>query len=213
MTPDDYNAKQLADGALTTTDITTLVRYWQAKHGLDADGMAGARTLASVRPVETRWLHNPLPVLAGGRRAVVTSEFRPPDRPNHNGIDLFYRWQAGDEPHLVGDRGAVGKMPDGSPKWVILYGTMALAAAAGTVRDAGNSPTGHRCWVDHGNGLRTGYFHLLDVRVTNGQAVAVGAELGLVGDNPADNDGRHLHFELSPVDAYAPMDPAPFLLP
>lgn len=42
---DDYNAKQLASGALTMAHVTTLVRAWQDAHGLTADGMAGSATL------------------------------------------------------------------------------------------------------------------------------------------------------------------------
>jgi len=43
--------------------------------------------------------------------------------------------------------------------------------------------------------------------------VKTGNQIGLVGDNPIDNDGPHCHFELSPVDRYEPMDPTPYLLP
>jgi len=49
--PDSYNASQLAGHALTPSHVTTLVRYWQAGHGLDADGMAGPRTITSLAPV------------------------------------------------------------------------------------------------------------------------------------------------------------------
>lgn len=211
MTPaEQYNAAQIAAGKLTSAHITELVRYWQAGHGLTADGLAGPMTIASLGP--GRFLSNPLPVLSDGRKAVVTSEFRPADRPNHDGVDWFYSHRTGDQPDFVGDHGAAGKRPDGRPAWVVPYGTLALAAAPGRVTLAGDSPTGHRIWIDHGNGLRTGYFHLLDVRVTVGQVLELGAPLGLVGDNPGDHDGRHLHFELSPVDKYAPIDPVPFLV-
>lgn len=50
-TPDEYNRAQLAAGALTPTGVTALVRYWQAGHGLEADGLAGPRTLTSLAPV------------------------------------------------------------------------------------------------------------------------------------------------------------------
>lgn len=210
MTPADYNAKQIADGALSMENVTDLVRFWQnGHHPLEADGMAGPATIASLGP--RPFLACPLPVLVGGRKAEVTSEFRPPDRPNHDGVDLFYRWRAGDKPDFVGDKGCAGTV-DGHPKWVVPYGTCAIAAAAGTVDSASNSSTGFRCWIDHGNGLRSGYFHLSDLRVSVGQRVEVGRQLGLVGDNPADNDARHLHFELSPVGHYSPMDPVPYLL-
>jgi len=195
---------------MTPEQVTILVRHWQATHGLVADGIVGPLTLASIDGAR-RFLSNPLPVLADGRRAQVTSEFRPADRPNHNGVDLFYRWAPGDEPNFVGDRGAVGVV-DGHPKWVVPTGTLAVAAAAGRVQLAGNSATGYRVWIDHGNGMRTGYFHLLDTRVAIGQVVIVGMPLGLVGDNPADHDGRHLHWELSPVDRYEPIDPVPWMV-
>jgi len=214
MTAAEYNAAQLAAGKLTTEHVTELVRHWQASAGLEVDGMAGPVTIASIeasiRPA--RFLANPLPKLPDGRVAAITSEFRPPDRPNHDGVDLFYPWRAGDEPDFVGDKGCAGKTADGKPKWVIPYNTFAIAAAHGTVLTAGNSKTGYRVWIDHGNGLRSGYFHLLDVRVGVGWPVEAGTPLGLVGDNPADHDGRHLHFELSPVDEYAPMDPMPYFL-
>lgn len=210
MTPDEFNAAQLASGALTVAHVTEMVRAWQTAHGLVVDGKAGPITIASIVP-EPFVLHSPLPVLADGRKPAVTSEFRPADRPNHNGVDLFYRWVAGDQPSFVGDHGCAGKNADGTPRWVVPTGTLAIAAAPGVVRDAGNSLTGFRCWIDHQNGLRSGYFHLLDLRVINGQSVTTGTALGLVGDNPVDHDGRHLHFELSPVDRYDPMDPAPFI--
>lgn len=212
--PADYNAAQLAAGTLTAEHVTKLVSYWQAMHQLVEDGMAGPRTIASIvtagRPAP--FLACPLPTLVDGRKAQVTSEFRPPDRPNHDGVDWFYSWRPGDKPDFVGDKGCAGKNADGTPRWVVPTGTLAIAAAAGRVTLAGNSPTGYRIWIDHGNGLRTGYFHLLDCRVLVGTFVPVGHPLGLVGDNPADNDGRHLHFELSPVDRYAPIDPVPYLV-
>lgn len=216
---DDYNAKQITSGALTIEHITTLVRYWQIAAGLEVDGEAGPKTIASIdlqaskaaRP-SAPFLSCPLPTLPDGRRAVITSSFRPADRPNHDGCDWFYEWRVGDKPDFTGDHGAAGKKSDGSPKWGVPIGTTARAAADGVVQLASNSATGYRVWVDHGNDWRTGYFHLTDLRVRVGDKVLVGYPLGAVGDNPADFDARHLHFELSPVDRYAPIDPEPFLL-
>jgi murein DD-endopeptidase MepM/ murein hydrolase activator NlpD len=54
---------------------------------------------------------------------------------------------------------------------------------------------------------------LLGVQVSVGQVVKTGDSIGPVGDNPKDGDARHLHFELSPVSHYAPVNPEPFLLP
>jgi murein DD-endopeptidase MepM/ murein hydrolase activator NlpD len=222
VTPDEYNRAELVAGRLTISHITALVLEFQRARQLSADGMAGPKTRAAIERLamgrpgtaptpDDMVLAYPLPVLPDGRIAVITSSFRPADRPNHDGVDLFYRWRAGDKPDFVGDKGCAGKNPDGTPKWVIPYGVTARAAAAGTVQIAGNSPTGYRLWIDHDNGLRTGYFHLLDLRVAVGQVIPAGTELGLIGDNPKDHDGRHLHFELSPVDRYAPIDPAPYL--
>jgi murein DD-endopeptidase MepM/ murein hydrolase activator NlpD len=219
MSADEYNKAEIISGRLTYSEITALVKFFQEAKGLDADGKAGPVTQLEIDKLlgpatnpPTLALALPLPtLLASGRRPIITSEFRPPDRPKHNGVDLFYHWQPGDRPDFIGDKGAAGKNADGSPKFVVPYGVFAIAAQDGIVQVAGNSTTGYRLWIDHGNGLRTGYFHLLDLHVSVGERVSVGQELGLVGDNPADNDGRHLHFELSPVDRYAPMDPAPYL--
>lgn len=218
---DDYNHAELIAGRLTMAHITKLVQFWQmeAQSGLLVpDGMFGPKTREDLEraigpaPVVVPHLELPLPQLAYNRRAHVTSGYRTSDRPNHNGVDLFYRWVAGDKPDFVGDKGCATRLPNGDPKWVVPYGVHAIAAADGRIQIAGNSSTGYRCWIDHGNGWRTGYFHLLDLKISVGQMVVSGQPLGLVGDNPADTDGRHLHFELSPVDRYAPVDPAPYLV-
>lgn len=217
---DEYNQRELVAGRLTIAHITKLVEHWQesSQTGLTPDGFFGPKTRADLEngmhgeqpaAFELGW---PLATLADGRRPLVTSSFRPKDRPDHAGLDLFYVWAPGDKPDFVGDKGCAGKKPNGEPKYVVPYKTDAIAAAEGIIQIAGNSPTGYRLWIDHGNGLRTGYFHLLDLKVAVGDIIMLGAPLGLVGDNPKDHDGRHLHFELSPSDRYAPMDPEPFLL-
>lgn len=214
---DDYNHAELIAGRLTMAHITELVSAYQFERGLKPDGMFGPKTRALVdkavgpAPDTIPHLDLPLPVLPGNRRAQITSAYRTQDRPNHNGVDLFYRWVAGDKPDFVGDKGCATRLPNGDPKWAVPYGVHAIAAGDGRIQIAGNSSTGYRCWVDHGNGWRTGYFHLLDLKVSVGQQVVSGQPLGLVGDNPTDTDGRHLHFELSPVDRYAPIDPAPYM--
>jgi murein DD-endopeptidase MepM/ murein hydrolase activator NlpD len=219
MNADDFNKAELIAGRITPAHLTHLVRFYQMRSGLTADGMLGPDTRATLqagmqKPAlsAARFLHSPMPRLPDGRTAKITSAFRPADRPNHNGIDLFYAWADGDRPSHIGDKGCAGKRPDGKPRWGVPYYTNAIAAWSGRVQIAGASPTGYRLWIDHGNGYRTGYFHLLDLKVAVGDQVSVGSALGSIGDNPADNDGRHLHFELSPVDRYAPIDPAPFFL-
>jgi murein DD-endopeptidase MepM/ murein hydrolase activator NlpD len=218
MTAEEYVKQELTAGRLTYAHIVELVKFFQKDHTLLADGKPGTNTRQAIEAgmIKTLaghpFLHAPLPTLAYGRKPYITSSFKPSDRPNHVGCDWFYAWEHGDLPDFVGDRGAAGKKADGTPKHVVPFGVNAVAAADGTVQVAGNSATGYRLWIDHGNGWRTGYFHLLDLKVHVGDVVKAGDRLGLVGDNPKDNDGRHLHFELSPVDKYAPVDPEPFLV-
>lgn len=151
----------------------------------------------------------PLLQLEGGRRPVVTSAYRTRDRPGHDGVDLFYRYRRGDPEMRAGDGGAVVKK--GLRRWWIPPGTEAVSAGRGQVILAGRLATGLRCWVDHGHGYRTGYFHLSTLAVMGGDLVEAGQPLGLVGHNPAAHDARHLHFEVSPTDRYEPLDPEPFL--
>lgn len=218
MTAEEYVAQELAAGRLTHHHLVLLTREYQLDNGLEPDGRPGPATRAALdflqRPDPKETLFKfacPLHPLPDGRKAVITSAYRTADRPNHDGVDLFYHYAEGDSPSKGGDGGAaVGK--DGKPKWVVPYGQYAFAAAAGTVQVAGYSKTGYRCWIDHGNGWRTGYFHLLDLKVHQGEHVLPQTPLGLVGHNPSGFDARHLHFELSPVDRYAPVDPQPHIL-
>lgn len=207
----EYNAEQLAAHELTPELVTWLVRQFQVGAGLGLDGWAGPKTIAAIKAA-MRFLSSPLPTLPDGRVAQVTSAFRTAARPDHDGVDFFYSWRAGDRPDWVGDGGAATKLPSGQPKWGIPDGTMAIAAADGVVGIANGSPTGWRCWVHHANGLRSGYFHLANLVVKTGQAVKRGAQLGIVGDNPRDTDARHLHFEVSPIERYEPLDPALYLV-
>jgi murein DD-endopeptidase MepM/ murein hydrolase activator NlpD len=212
----EYNAEQLAERELTPELVTWLVRQFQVGAGLGLDGWAGPKTIAAIKTA-MRFLHSPLPTLADGRAAQVTSSFglRPDGKggeQQHDGVDLFYSWRAGDRPDWVGDGGAATKLPSGQPKWGIPDGTMAIAAADGVVGIANGSPSGWRCWIHHSNGLRSGYFHLRNLVVRTGQAVSRGAQLGIVGDNPRDTDARHLHFEVSPIERYEPLDPALYLV-
>lgn len=141
-----------------------------------------------VLPYHRCW---PLRMLADGRRPAITSRhaLRNPDRPTHRGVDLFYRYQQGDPPMRVGDGGRTGR-------WWIPDNTWAVAPADGLVELAVNSRTGHRVWVRHAGGLLTGGFHMTTLAVKPGDAVRMGDPIGVVGDNPADHDARHLHWEV-----------------
>lgn len=218
MTAQSYNRKQYEAEFLTDDHVVKLVEYWQRGHDLTVDGYAGPNTIRSIAgplrlPIMTIRKNYPLVVLADGRKPIQTSGFytENPSRPNHKGADFFYEWLDTDPDMKIGDGGAILK--NGKRRWwyppadlVTRYG-FAIAAAAGTVQIAGVTRTGWRCWVDHGNGERTGYFHLKVLHVEQGANVAAGQVLGPVGDNPRDRDAQHLHFEVSPADQYAPMNP------
>ena len=77
------------------------------------------------------------------------------------------------------------------------YGTSVMAAAAGTVIWAGwrNNCGGYQIWVDHGNGMSTGYFHLSAILVGAGSYVGRGEQIGRIGQSGCAT-GPHLHFEV-----------------
>lgn len=238
MTPEEFVKLALDKGTITPRHIAALTWYYQTNQkvaALNVDGKPGPLTLSAVesglswllvapKPPPAPdpravgpFLASPMPLLPGrmtpqARKAVITSGFRPADRKDHNGCDFFYRWEEGDQPRFVGDGGCEGKDLNGNPKWVVPYDTCALAAADGVVQTAGPSATGYRVWIDHGNGLRSGYFHLENVFYRAGAKVTKGTAIGRIGHNPADADGRHLHFEVSPVEKYEPLDPERYLI-
>lgn len=108
---------------------------------------------------------------------VVTSEFQPPDRPNHNGMDF-----------------SGGPAVMGAPIPCAGNGTVYLTASEGNYGGYGNV-----CVVDHGtvNGhwSLTLYAHMDTFPVVSvGQTVVRGQTLGPVG-NTGNSYGAHLHFE------------------
>ncbi|KQV25768.1 hypothetical protein ASG83_05695 [Yonghaparkia sp. Soil809] len=85
------------------------------------------------------------------------------------------------------------------------------AAASGTVVYAGpNGTYGNFVMISHGNGLTTGYAHILNggIRVSNGQQVSAGQTIAAVGSTGASN-GCHLHFEVR--TGGTAIDPVPFM--
>ena len=89
------------------------------------------------------------------------------------------------------------------------FGTDIRATAAGRVVFAGTAGGyGTMVEVDHGNGITTRYAHMGGVAVTEGQAVARGSILGVVGATGRAT-GPHLHYEVR-VDG-EPVDPTRFL--
>jgi murein DD-endopeptidase MepM/ murein hydrolase activator NlpD len=83
------------------------------------------------------------------------------------------------------------------------------AAKAGVVTTAeAQSGYGNLIVLDHGNGETTRYGHMSAFTVAKGQAVAIGQQIGLVG-NTGRSTGPHLHFEIR-IGGTA-MDPRPYL--
>jgi murein DD-endopeptidase MepM/ murein hydrolase activator NlpD len=81
-----------------------------------------------------------------------------------------------------------------------------LGAAEGTPVQATNSGRvvlarqlkvrGNMIIIDHGGGLFSGYAHLSEIDVTEGQAVSAGDIIGLVGSTGL-STGAHLHWEMA----------------
>jgi murein DD-endopeptidase MepM/ murein hydrolase activator NlpD len=88
-------------------------------------------------------------------------------------------------------------------------GTPILAPAAGTVVLADELMVrGNAVLIDHGGGVFTGYWHLVDIAVSPGQQVRPGDLLGRVGTTGL-STGNHLHWELR-VNGFA-VDPMQWL--
>lgn len=78
-------------------------------------------------------------------------------------------------------------------------GKLVLAAESGTVElvKFSNKSYGNQVVINHGNGLKTRYAHMLDgsISVSVGQKVSRGQAIGRVG-NTGNSTGPHLHFEV-----------------
>ena len=83
------------------------------------------------------------------------------------------------------------------------------AFAAGTVEYIGeNDDHGLYLQIDHGNGVKSFYAHCSKLLVSQGQAVAVGETVALVGSTGM-STGPHLHFEIKCAGVH--VDPAYYL--
>lgn len=121
----------------------------------------------------TRWNARIEEVSGGNGRlrwplqGLLTSRFGPRGRGYHRGIDVA------------------------AP-----YGREVRAAAAGIVVEAGwATGLGRRVVIDHGDGFQTVYAHFSRILVSQGQRVARGEVIGLVGTSGW-STGPHLHFEV-----------------
>ncbi len=117
-------------------------------------------------------------------RAPVVSGFRTPQRPTHNGVDL----------------GASRGVPiqAASAGTVVVVRCNVVPASHGCDRGGSLSTPGCGWYVDirHAGEVYTRYCHMLTrPAVTEGQAVAVGQVIGVVGSS-GHSSGPHLHFEV-----------------
>ncbi|WP_010203414.1 M23 family metallopeptidase [Salinibacterium sp. PAMC 21357] len=90
-------------------------------------------------------------------------------------------------------------------------GSAILAASPGTVESVTyGGGWGRHVIIDHGNGIKTLYAHMIEGSqlVTAGQWVSAGTQLGSVG-NTGYSTFPHLHFEVYVFDTR--VDPAPWL--
>lgn len=82
--------------------------------------------------------------------------------------------------------------------YLVPEGTAVFATADGRVDNLSekNSTHGKSVTIDHGNGYKTTYSHLLDIRVAEGQRVKRGDIIALSG-NSGLSFAPHLHYEVS----------------
>lgn len=89
------------------------------------------------------------------------------------------------------------------------FGSDVFATADGTIVSAGRDAShGNNVIISHGQGLKTWYMHLSKILVAEGDAVAKGQKIGLVG-NTGRSTGAHLHYEV--IKNGSSIDPRPYL--
>lgn len=129
-----------------------------------------------------------MPLLFQGRNR-VTSLYKSPDRPEHNGIDI------------VGD--------DSTDILCPVEGTVRSSTI---VRDKSNKTWewGNYVRVDDASGNRHYFCHMASRAVRVGQKVKVGDKLGIMG-NTGYSFGAHTHYEVRALGGNSNVNPAQFL--
>ncbi|WP_134704937.1 M23 family metallopeptidase [Ammoniphilus sp. YIM 78166] len=88
-------------------------------------------------------------------------------------------------------------------------GKIIVAFAPGVVEYSGfRGSYGNTVIIDHGNGLKTLYAHMMDKGIEQGSEVQAGTPIGYIG-NTGDSRGAHLHFEVWAHDV--PVDPMKYI--
>jgi murein DD-endopeptidase MepM/ murein hydrolase activator NlpD len=140
----------------------------------------------------------------------LTSGFRTPDRPTHDGIDIaapkgtvIHAASAGTVATVVCNVDGSSRPPDGG--------------VSPCDRDGGTGVSGCGWYAEilHSGNVTTRYCHLLRApAVRVGQTVTVGQPIGVVGTS-GNSTGPHLHFEIHtryPANAGNAIEPRSFLL-
>jgi len=88
-------------------------------------------------------------------------------------------------------------------------GSVIVAPAGGTVKKVYNTPeAGNQLIILHTNGQSTGYAHLQDVLVKEGDALTQGQQVAHSGNTGTETTGPHLHFVLTDT-SFTPINPIP----
>jgi hypothetical protein len=124
----------------------------------------------------------PVPSL-GDRAAVISNPFKVGA---HLGVDIMFKRRDARDLIAVFPAGT----SNGTPLFFIPDNVPALAASAGVVTFAANTPVGHTVIIQHPNSWTTYYTHLTTLAVAKGQQVTAGQTLGTIGASPT--DGQHL---------------------
>lgn len=127
------------------------------------------------------------PVLKGGKHYITLDYGRTyKDGSFHKGIDLVASQEAG--------KGA---------DYIIAFADGKVTSAVNTFSGQTTETTttasmGNYVIIDHGNGYKTRYMHMLkgSVKVKAGDSVKKGQVIGYMG-NTGNSKGRHLHFDIS----------------
>lgn len=94
------------------------------------------------------------------------------------------------------NNGPVGQCGHEGQDFAVGEGTPVMAPAPGRVVLAElQKVRGNVVFIDHGQGVFSGFYHLSKILVTPGQTVSVGDRLGLVGSTGF-SSGAHLHWSL-----------------
>ena len=132
------------------------------------------------------------------------SGFRIEDRPDHHGIDLS-TWNPENK------NATPGTASFGIKVYAVADGVVesVFGGCNGTRSPGCNGKAGNYIVIDHGNGFKTRYLHLLeDIKVSPRQVVSQGDLIGFVG-NSGNSTGAHLHFDVLENGTY--VDPNDYI--